>query len=145
MNFLSRYAHLVNGALALLFVIGLFILGKSLKAEAEEAPVSVSTVEQEDSNEGWPYPTEEEVKFVHPPQKKEEVVEIVVDTVVTDVENDTDEVKVEAFGAELVSETEKVEHKEETSDTSEVDTVEVKVDTVSVKTDTTATDTTKNQ
>jgi len=146
-DFLGNYSHIVKGTLAIALILFLFYIGKGMRVEISDA--DISTLDANSTaleSEGWPYPTEEEVRFVHPPQKKEEVVEITVDTNVTDVENDTDEVKVEAFGAELVSETEKIEQ-EESPDTNEVevDTVEVKVDTLVVETDTTVTDTTKNQ
>ena len=122
-DFLGNYSHIVKGALAVAFILFLFYIGNGMRVEISDADISKLDANSAAlESEGWPYPTEEEVRFVHPPQKKEEVVEITVDTNVTDVENDTDEVKIEAFGAELV-----------------------KVDTLVVETDTTVTDTTKNQ
>ena len=154
-DFLGNYSHIVKGALAVAFILFLFYIGSGMRTG-----IDVEDISKLDANstalesEGWPYPTEEEVRFVHPPQDDEEYKlaplyerrPVGRDTVVVEMIEDTNESKVEAFGAELVSETEKIEQ-EESPDTNEVevDTVEVKVDTVVVETDTTVTDTTKNQ
>ena len=152
-DFFGRYSHLVNGVLAGVFILFLFYLGSSMRTETQVEYVSESV-----DNEV--YPTAEEVEEIHPPQNNEQI-ELVPsndeepidrDTVIVEMIEDTNESEVEAFGAELVAETEQIEHEEEAADTNEVesdavevDTFEVKVDTVDMKTDTTVTDTTNNQ
>ena len=93
-DFLGNYSHIVKGALAIALILFLFYIGKGMRVEISDA--DISTLDANSTaleSEGWPYPTEEEVRFVHPPQKKEEVVEITVDT--NEVEVDTVEVKVD--------------------------------------------------
>ena len=104
-DFLNTYAHIINTAVAILIVGCLFYLGSTMNPEEEfEAHELVFDTEPQPIGQ-WPEPIPEPVV--------KEVVEVDVDTV------DTSEVKVEAFGAELVAKAEKEAYLEE---------VEVKVD-----------------
>ena len=109
-DFLNTYAHIINTAIAILMVGCLFYLGSTMNPEEEfEAHELIFDTEPQPIGQ-WPEPIPEPVVE---PEPVEEVVEVEVDTV------DTSEVKVEAFGAELVAKAEKEAYLEE---------VEVKVD-----------------
>ena len=116
-DFLNTYAHIVNTAVAILIVGCLFYLGSTMNPEEEfEAHELVFDTEPQPIGQ-WPEPIPEPVvepdTVVEPEPVVKEMVEVEVDTV------DTSEVKVEAFGAELVAKAEKEAYLEE---------VEVKVD-----------------
>jgi len=104
-DFLNTYAHIVNTVVAIFMVGCLFYLGSTMNPEEEfEAHELIFDTEPQPIGE-WPEPIPEPVV--------KEMVEVEVDTV------DTSEVKVEAFGAELVAKAEKEDYLEE---------VEVEVD-----------------
>ena len=122
-DFLNTYAHIVNTAVAIAIIGCLFYLGSTMDPQEEfEAHELVFDTEPQPIGQ-WPdpEPTPEPVikpdTVVEPEPVVEEVVKEMVEVEVDTV--DTSEVKVEAFGAELVAKAEKEAYLEE---------VEVKVD-----------------
>tara|TARA_Y100000034_G_scaffold99339_1_gene121976 strand:- start:280 stop:765 length:486 start_codon:yes stop_codon:yes gene_type:complete len=79
-------------ALGWALVVSLIIWGILMGTDntVEEIETVTNDVVEDTAKEAWPYPTEEEVRFVHPPEKKE-VEEVVTPPIVEEILHFTDD------------------------------------------------------
>ena len=79
-------------ALGWALVVSLIIWGILMGTDntVEEIEAVTNDVVEDTAKEAWPYPTEEEVRFVHPPEKKE-VEEVVTPPIVEEILHFTDD------------------------------------------------------
>tara|TARA_Y100001951_G_C11282109_1_gene266114 strand:- start:312 stop:797 length:486 start_codon:yes stop_codon:yes gene_type:complete len=79
-------------ALGWALVVSLIIWGILMGTDntVEQTETVTNDIVEDTATETWPYPTEEEVRFVHPPEKKE-VEEVVTPPIVEEILHFTDD------------------------------------------------------